>query len=117
MFDLRTKLLDLDEDLERLTWGVQAARAVSAAISWTTPMERDCTPSATICMKCRKKCAETWTCAWRRCAKTSEAIQQSPGKSRGTYYFTSPGTASMRYNSGMVREMAWGTPPDGASCI
>ena len=33
MFDLRTKLLDLDEDLERLTWGVQAARAVSAAIS------------------------------------------------------------------------------------
>ena len=27
------KLLDLDEDLERLTWGVQAARAVSAAIS------------------------------------------------------------------------------------
>ena len=28
MFDLRTKLLDLDEDLERLT-----ARAVSAAIS------------------------------------------------------------------------------------
>ena len=77
MFDLRTKLLDLDEDLERLTWGVQAARAVSAAISldhgpfrrpfpWTTPMERDCTRSATICMKCRKKCAETWTCAWRR---------------------------------------------------
>lgn len=33
MFDLRTKLLDLDEDMERLTWGVQAARAVSAAIS------------------------------------------------------------------------------------
>ena len=33
MFDLRTKLLDLDEDLERPTWGVQAARAVSAAIS------------------------------------------------------------------------------------
>ena len=33
MFDLRTKLLDLDQDLERLTWGVQAARAVSAAIS------------------------------------------------------------------------------------
>ena len=55
MFDLRTKLLDLDEDLERLTWGVQAARAVSAAIfPWTTPMERDYTRSATICMKCRK---------------------------------------------------------------
>ena len=117
MFDLRTKLLDLDEDLERITWGVQAARAVSAAISLDHAYGEGLYAVSDYLYEVQEKCAETWTCAWRRCAKTSEAIQQSPGKSRGTCYFTSPGTASMRYNSGMVREMAWGTPPDGASCI
>ena len=77
MFDLRTKLLDLDEDLERLTWTWMRTWSGSPGASRrpgpfrrpfprTTPMERDCTRSATICMKCRKKCAETWTCAWRR---------------------------------------------------
>ena len=50
MFDLRRKLLDLDEDLERLTWGVQAARAVSAAIS----QDHAYGEGLTICMKRRK---------------------------------------------------------------
>lgn len=65
MFDLRTKLLDLDEDLERLTWGVQAARAVSAAISQDHSYGEGLYAVSDY-LKCRKKCAETWTCAWRR---------------------------------------------------
>ena len=33
MFELRSALLDLDEDVERLSRGIKAAGAVSAAIS------------------------------------------------------------------------------------
>ena len=49
-----------------LTWGVQAARAVSAAISQNHAYGEGLYAVSDYLYEVQKKCAETWTCAWRR---------------------------------------------------
>ena len=66
MFELRSALLDLDEDVERLSRGIKAGERFQRPFPRIISMGRGCMPCVTISMRRRRSCAGTWTGVWSR---------------------------------------------------